>query len=98
MLPVIPATITTTTTLSTSQPIVKASAAAGAITLSLPLAVNCIGCTIIVKKVDTTGNAVVIDPAFSELIDGVVTLSLTTPQSTVQIRCNGVSWDVLAKF
>ena len=73
------------TTITVNDSYVYASAAAGALTLSLPVATGQ-GRLITVKKIDATGNAVIIDPAGSELIDGVATYSLVVQNLSVTIQ------------
>ena len=47
---------------------------------------------ILVKKVDASGNAVTIDGAGSDTIDGALTIALSTQYEAVELWCDGTNW------
>lgn len=77
-----------------SMILVDASAAERTITL--------IGVTdefqIAVKKTDSSTNAVIVDGAGSELIDGSLTLTLECQYDAVSLRSDATSWSVESRF
>ena len=76
---------------------IRVDASAGAVTVSLPEAAALRGKVLVVKKVDSSANAVTIDPAGSETIDGASTVSISTQYHSYVIQSSGSSWDVLAR-
>lgn len=65
-------------------------ASSGAITVTLPAAAGARR-AIRVKKVDVSANAVTVDGAGAELVDGAATLTLTTQYEAVTLHADGVS-------
>lgn len=77
--------------------VITVDASGAARTVTLPAAAGLAnGFKVIIKKVDATLNAVTIDPAGSETIDGALTRALRLPQQSVALICNGVSWRVIS--
>jgi hypothetical protein len=70
-------------------------ATAGAITISLPDASSLSGKTYIIKKTDSSSNAVTIDPNGSQTIDGVTTYTLSTQYKYVTVQAYGGSWLII---
>ena len=77
---------------------IEVVATSGAITITLPAASDAAGRIYVVKKTDSSGNAVTIDANASETIDGATTVSLASQYSTAIIQCNaaGTAWLRLA--
>lgn len=75
---------------------VRVNATGGAVTVTLPTAVENEGRKIFVKKTDASGNAVTVDGNGSETIDGAANVSLPAQYDAVFIYCNGVSWDIIS--
>ena len=73
------------------------NALAGAITITLPTAVNNNACFII-KKTDSSTNVVTIDAAGSETIDNDLTIKLNDQYNYVEVVSNGVNWVVVNEF
>ena len=88
-------TVTANTTLSTSHFTVLVDASGGSRTITLPPAANCKGRIYVIKKIDSSANAVVIDANASETIDGQLTVSLTTQYQTIRIQSNGTAWYII---
>lgn len=84
-------TITSTTTLTDSQTSVWANNV-GAITINIPTAVGRPGRVYIIKKISNNADAVTIDPAGSETIDGLTTVDLTTQYDFIVIQSNNANW------
>ena len=70
-------------------------ATSGTLTFTLPSAASSVRRIYSFKKIDSSGNSVVIDGAGSETIDGATTLSLTTQYQKVVIQSDGTSWWVV---
>ena len=68
---------------SSTSETVLADAVGGAFSVSLPTAVGREGFNYAVKKIDSSANAVTIDPAGAETIDSAATISLTTQNEGV---------------
>ena len=85
--------ITTNTTLTTSHSFVLASAGAGVFTVSLTsAAVMGNGWVFNVKKTDSSGNAVTVDPDGSETIDGDATIAIANENESYTLVSDGVNW------
>lgn len=93
------ALVTTVTTAATvpaaSLPVVLANASSAPFTVTLPAVAA--GKVAVVKKVDSTANAVTVAPA-SGTIDGLASLSLTREGQVFAVVCDGTNWFVLYRF
>ena len=78
------------TTLTNSNDVVLASASGGAITITLPVPTS--GKQFVIKKTDSTANAVTIAPAGSETIDGNALWALSGQYDSVQLVTDGTNW------
>ncbi|MCX7851798.1 MAG: hypothetical protein N2383_03340 [Caldilineales bacterium] len=93
-------TVSGTVTATVADYILLADATAGRVTINLPTAASAwdsglnAGSELVVKKIDNTGNPVVLDAAGSELIDGSLIYTLVAPQAAVTIVSNGSGWYV----
>jgi hypothetical protein len=73
-------------------------ASGGTVTLSLPAAATAAaGFCFVVRKSDSSSNAVVIDPNGAELIDGAATLSIALQYGTMRVVCTGTAWITVAR-
>jgi len=90
-------TLTTTATLTTASASTQlANATSAAFTVNLPTAASAAGLPPFnIKKIDSSANAVTIDPNGAETIDGAATLALTVQWQSAQIQSNGTAWYVL---
>lgn len=82
------------TVLATDQ-VILCNATSGAITVNLPAAASYSGKVLIVKKTDSSFNAVTLDGNSTETIDGSETTTLNTQYESVTIVCDGSNWHVL---
>lgn len=67
-------------------------ASSGAVTITLPTAVGRTGQTYEVKRTNAGANAVTVDGAGTETIDGALTASLATQYATVRVVSDGANW------
>jgi len=88
----IPATKTTTYAITQDNEVVLADATGGAFDVDLPAAAGCKGWLETIKKIDSSANAVTVDPDGVETIDADTTLILDSQYSSAQIVCDGTEW------
>lgn len=88
----------TTLTLDNDSEVVIVDATAGAVTVNLPAAGTVQGKVYTIKKKDSSGNAVTVDPNSTETIDGASTYVLNAQYKYVTIiaQNSGNSWWVIA--
>lgn len=74
--------------------VILVDATSGAITISLLAAATAgNGFRLVVKKVDNSSNAVIVDGNGSETIDGATTSSMSTQYDSINLICNGSNWN-----
>jgi hypothetical protein len=88
------ATKTTTYAITALDSVVRADATAGAFTMTLPTAVGCAGRQYLLKKIDSSANAVTVSTTSSQTIDGAATYSLASQYSHVLLVSDGSNWMV----
>lgn len=86
---------TANVTLTATDYFVPCNATGGAFTVTLPAASGNTGLTYVIKKTDSSFNAVTIDGNASETIDGATTTTLNTQYEAVTIACDGTNWQIL---
>lgn len=84
--------VTTTYAALLTDDVISASASGGAFSVTLPTAVGISGRTYLIKKTDSSANAVTIDPNAAETIDGVATYLLEAQHDHVRVTSNGTNW------
>ena len=94
-LPVVSKTSAYTATISDHTILCNATSAA--FTVSLPTAAGITGRRYTVKKTDSSGNAVTVDPAGSETIDGSTTKTLSAQWDWLTVQSNGTNWVTVAQ-
>lgn len=82
--------VTAAYTVASGIDLVLVDATAGAVTVTLPSASTKRRLT--VKKTDASGNAVTLDGAGSETIDGATTHAMTTQYESATVQSDGASW------
>lgn len=87
--------VTSAITLTEAHRTVLASAATAAFTITLPTAVGCAGRRYVIKKTDVGLNAVTVDAAGSETIDGALTFVIDVQYESVEIESDGANWWVI---
>lgn len=87
-------TVSTNTSLNTSQYVVLANAEAGNITLTLPDASTAANAHYAIKKIDSTSNIVTISGSNSQTLDGEMFKQITTQYEAFFIVSNGSNWFV----
>jgi hypothetical protein len=70
-------------------------ASGGAITVNLPSAASSTGRVLVVKKIDSSGNAVTIDANGGETIDGATTQAISAQWASLTIQSDGSGWYIL---
>lgn len=83
-------------TASVTDFLILCDATSGAITVALPTAASNVGRIYVIRKTDTSGNAVTIDPDASETINGVATWDITRATETLTIQSDGSNWRIIA--
>ena len=83
-------------TLTASDSIVTCDASAGAFTISLPTASGIAGRQYTIKKIDSSANAITIQPYGTETIDGAATYTLSAQWKYVTIVSNGTNWLIVS--
>lgn len=88
----VPRTVTAAATVRLSDYLVACDATAAAFTVTLPLVVDAKGMTFLVFKTDASANAVTVDGAGAETINGAATISLATQWTKALLYCDGTQW------
>lgn len=91
------ATKTSNYTLGANDYFINANASGGALTITLPPAASHSGRVYVVKKTDSSTNAVTIDGDASETIDGRTTYKLTRQYDALIFQSNGSAWYIANK-
>lgn len=86
---------TAAATITDRDGVVTGDATGGPFTLTLPTAVGRRGRLVVCKKLDASVNAVTVDGAGTETIDGAATVALTTQWQVVRLLSDGTNWLVL---
>lgn len=84
-----------TYTLTRLDSVLLVDATAGAVTVNVPAAADYTDRQWIVKKIDASANAVTLDAAGANTIDGAGTLALTSQWDRAHIASNGTAWFVI---
>lgn len=90
-------TKTTTYTITTSDDVILADATSAAFTITLPAANSTPRKLYRIKKIDSTLNAITIDAAGSETIEGSADTTINTQYETITLVPNGTSWFILER-
>lgn len=80
--------------LTAAQDTVFGDATSGAITFSLPTAVGIKGVEYTIVKIDSSDNAVIIDPDGSETINGASNYALTVQNESKTVYSDGSNWKI----
>lgn len=75
--------------------VILADATGGAITVTLPDAVRAVDHVIVVKKIDASANAVTIDGAGADTVDGAATVAISTQYHFRMMISDGSNWHVI---
>lgn len=84
--------VATSHTASINDSIVLVNATSGTKTVSLPTATRCKDKRYVVKKIDTSGNFVIVDPSGTELIDNVTAQTISVAYSSIDVVSDGSNW------
>jgi hypothetical protein len=94
-LPVVSKTSAYTATISDHTILCDATSAA--FTISLPTAAGITGRRYTIKKTDASANAITVDPAGSETIDGAATKSLSAQWDWLTVQSDGTNWRTVSQ-
>jgi len=72
--------------------VILCDATTAAFTVTLPAAASSTDLLYVIKKIDSSTNAVTVDGNASETIDGAATVSLASQYDSVMIVCDGTGW------
>lgn len=87
--------VSSNTTASLSDYLIEVDASSGSVTINLPAASEAANIIYNIKKIDSTGNSVIVDGDGSETIDGATTQTITSQWTNMQLMSNGTSWRIL---
>lgn len=82
-------------TLNVDDSIILADASGGAYTVDLPAAANYTNKKFLIKKTDSSANAVTVDGNGSETIDGATTVALASQYDFIEIVSDGTEWHIV---
>jgi hypothetical protein len=85
-------------TILATDVIILGNAVSGAITVTLPTAVGIPGKVYIIKKTDSSSNAVTVATTSSQTIDGSTTKILPAQYNSVQVISDGANWIIIPGF
>lgn len=88
------ATKTANYTLTTSDVVILGDATGGSFTLTLPAVAGNTGLVFRIKKIDSSGNSVIVDGNAAETIDGALTAVVNLQYAAIDLICNGSAWHV----
>jgi len=88
-------TKTATYTATAEDEIILCDATAGIMTINLPTAVGIAGVQYTIKKIDSGGNAITIDPNGAQTIEGSSTKTLSSQWSYYTIVSDGTNWIII---
>ena len=88
---------TTTYTATANDRVILCDSSAGAWTLTLPAASGVTDKIYYIKKTDSSGNAITIDPNGTETIDGATTLSISVQYDAYAIVSDGSNWHAISE-
>lgn len=75
--------------------LILADATSGAVTVTLPSAINSAGAVLRVKRLNSGANSVTISGALGQTIDGAASKSLAAQYDKLVLVSNGANWFVL---
>jgi len=81
---------TSNTTVTTNDDLILVDASGGAVTVNLPSLATSLNFRVMVKKIDSSGNAVTIDANSTEQIDGATTQTITTQWAAMTLVASAV--------
>lgn len=85
-------------TITIEDDVVLVDTTSGPLTISLPVAANCNGLSVLVKKISSDVNSVTIDGNGTETIDGELTEMLAVQWQLVRMKSNGTAWFIVGEF
>ena len=89
-------TVTAAYTLTSSDSTVLANASSAAFTVTLPDATTCSGREYVIKKIDSSANAVTVGVTGTQTIDGASSRSLASQYKYITVQSDGSNWYIIA--
>ena len=93
-----PRIVTASANVNPLDDLILVDATSGAVTMTLETAVGCDGRRHIIKKSDSSGNAVTVACTGSQTIDGAATVSLAAQYETLFVMSNGTNWEAVSQY
>lgn len=90
--------VTASYAMNYNDAVILADATAGAITITLKPAAECVQKRVTIKKTDSSGNSVTIDGNGAETIDGAATKSLATQYKSYDLVSYGGAWWIVGSL
>src|SRR4030065_480626 len=90
--------VTANYTATLNDEVILANATADAVAVTLPTAVGNTGKKFVVKKIDSSVNAVTVDPNGSETIDGQATAGILAQDNAIICQSDGANWRNISKL
>ena len=87
--------VSTSHAASLNDSVVLVNATSGNKTVSLPAAAQCKDKRYVVKKIDSSGNLVIVDPNGTELIDNVTAYTISATYGSIDAVSDGSNWWVI---
>lgn len=85
-------TVTTNYSMIWADETILADASGGAITITLPDPTSYPNYEVMIKKIDSSANAVTVSPHGTETIDGASSMTLANQNDAVRLRSDGSNW------
>lgn len=79
-------------TVVSTDSLILIDATSANVTVTLPTAANSTGAVYTVKKIDSSGNSVIVDGNGSETIDGAANATTSTQYASFTMQCDGTEW------
>lgn len=88
----VPRFVSDTATVQLSDYCVEGDATSAAFTITLPTVLDAKGMRFLLFKVDASANAITVEGAGSETINGAANVSLASQWSKAELYCDGAQW------
>jgi hypothetical protein len=91
---------TTITSVATAggATVILVDASANDVIVNFPEAAESTNYTYVIKKIDTSSNAVYLNPYGSDKIEDESVIEITVPDTSITIHCNGTGWVIIMAY
>ncbi len=97
-LPITATPLTSSTPLTSAHYTALVNCTGGALTITLPTAVGIQGREYVIKKTDSSANAVTLATTSSQTIDGAASLTISAQYSLYRVQSDNANWQVIGKM